>query len=298
MRYARQVLAAADASADLARRMQLVGNFNKLARARQQGFYADAAAQMAMSQQNALATREALVRALGLDEKQAQMLTLPERLPDLPASPLSPEQVAQQASQLRLDTQLSAAQLQASMRQKSSKVLSSWTDIELSFIRSTDVERADGHRTISRGPELELRLPLFDSGSLQRQAMNAQVLVALNQHEATLRAAGSHLREAYGAYRTHFDIAKHYRDEIVPIRKLINDENVLRYNGMLIGVFELLADTREQIGSVIAAINAQQQFWLADAALQASIIGKPMAAGSMEMSAGSPSAAKSSAADH
>ena len=46
------------------------------------------------------------------------------------------------------------------------------------------------------------------------------------------------------------------------------DENLLRYNGMLIGVFELLADNREQISSVIAAINAQQQFWLADAALE------------------------------
>ena len=62
----------------------------------------------------------------------------------------------------------------------------------------------------------------------------------------------------------------------MPLRKLIADENVLRYNGMLIGVFELLADSRDQIASVIASINAQQQFWLADAALQSSILGKPM----------------------
>ena len=47
------------------------------------------------------------------------------------------------------------------------------------------------------------------------------------------------------------------------------------YNGMLIGVFELLADTRDQVGSVIAAITAEQQFWLADAMLQATLIGKP-----------------------
>jgi outer membrane protein TolC len=50
---------------------------------------------------------------------------------------------------------------------------------------------------------------------------------------------------------------------------------VLRYNGMLIGVFELLAETREQIAAVIAAIDAQQQFWLADAALSSTLIGKP-----------------------
>jgi len=50
---------------------------------------------------------------------------------------------------------------------------------------------------------------------------------------------------------------------------------VLRYNGMLIGVFELLAEARDQISSVTNAINAQQQFWLADAALAASVMGKP-----------------------
>ncbi|RYE54785.1 MAG: transporter, partial [Hyphomicrobiales bacterium] len=74
-----------------------------------------------------------------------------------------------------------------------------------------------------------------------------------------------------------YDIARHYRDEIVPLRQSMADENVLRYNGMLIGVFELLAEARDQISSVTNAINAQQQFWLADAALAASVIGKPSA---------------------
>ena len=72
-------------------------------------------------------------------------------------------------------------------------------------------------------------------------------------------------------------MARHYRDEIVPLRKTIAEENVLRYNGMLIGVFELLADNRTQINSVLGAINAYQLFWLADAALAASMTGKPTA---------------------
>lgn len=66
-----------------------------------------------------------------------------------------------------------------------------------------------------------------------------------------------------------------YRDEVLPLRKVISDENQLRYNGMLIGVFELLADYRDQVETVIAAIDAEQQFWLADAAMQASLIGRP-----------------------
>ena len=62
---------------------------------------------------------------------------------------------------------------------------------------------------------------------------------------------------------------------MLPLRKVIADENQLRYNGMLIGVFELMADARDQVSTVMAAIDADQQFWLADAALQASVIGRP-----------------------
>jgi outer membrane protein TolC len=91
--------------------------------------------------------------------------------------------------------------------------------------------------------------------------------------------ARSQLREAYHAYRSSHDIARHYRDEIVPLRKHIAEENLYRYNGMLIGVFELLADARTQIHSVIGAIQAQRDFWLADAALQAALIGQPVAIG-------------------
>jgi outer membrane protein TolC len=110
---------------------------------------------------------------------------------------------------------------------------------------------------------------------MQRDGWNARTLAAANQLEATVRAAGSSLRESYSAYRTSFDVAKHYRDEVLPVRRVISEENQLRYNGMLIGVFELLADARDQVGTVTAAIDAQQQFWLADAALQASLIGRP-----------------------
>ena len=70
-------------------------------------------------------------------------------------------------------------------------------------------------------------------------------------------------------------MARHYRDEVVPVRKVIAEENQLRYNGMLISVFELLSDARDQVGAVTAALDTQQQFWLADAALQASVIGRP-----------------------
>src|SRR6185369_4803171 len=76
--YSEQVKAAADASAELARRMQAVGNFSKLQRAREQSFSAEAVVQLARSRQAARSTREALVRALGLSDAQAVALRLPD----------------------------------------------------------------------------------------------------------------------------------------------------------------------------------------------------------------------------
>ena len=279
--YAQQVSDSAEASAELARRMLAVGNFNKLQRARQQAFYADAAAQLAIASHAATASREVLVRLLGLTDAQAQQLQLPTRLPDIPAAARTGEDVSSAASRSRLDIKMAQAAVNATAAAQGLNAITSFTDIELSVIRNTRVEQPDGHRAHGRGFEVAVRLPVFDWGGLQRDAMSAQMLAAANRLEATMRAAGSNLRESYSAYRTTYDIAKHYRDEVVPLRKLIADENVLRYNGMIIGVFELLADSRDQIASVIAAITAQQQFWLADAALQSSIMGKPMMMQSM-----------------
>ena len=265
--YAKQVFDAAEASAELAKRMQAVGNFTKLQRARQQSFYADAATQLATAQHQATASKEALVRALVLTEQQATFMKLPDRLPNLPTQPRSPDAVSQAANKGRLDIQLAQTQLNAAAKAQGLNQITSMVDIELGIGRESPTPRSSY--------EISVKLPLFDSGGLRRDAMNAQTLAAANQLEATVRNAGSHLRESYSAYRTAWDIANHYRQEVLPLRQLIADETLLQYNGMFIGVFDLLAESRNQISGVMAALAAEQQFWLADAALQAAQIGRP-----------------------
>lgn len=290
--YAKQVYENAEAGAELARRLEAVGNFNKLARARQQTFYADAATRLSAAHQQEISTREELIRLLGLDDKQAAQLRLPDRLPDLPKQARQPAEVAKAASKGRLDIQLAQSALNVSAKAQGLETINSFTDIELGVRRDTVFDNGSGSKSNPRGYEIDLRLPIFDWGSMRRDAMSAQTLAAANQLEAVTRAAGSHLRESYSAYRTAYDIARHHRDEVVPLRKAIADENLLRYNGMLIGVFELLADSRDQVSTVMAAINAEQQFWLADANLQASLVGRPTG-----MSIASPAAAQSGGAE-
>jgi len=270
--YAQQVKATADASAEIARRMQAVGNFSKLQRAREQAFAADAVAQLARAMQARQSSREVLVRALGLSGQQAESLKLPDRLPDLPAVPRDESTVAQTALGQRLDVRLARANLDFIAREQGLTTVTSFVnafDVGVKQDKETGLSR-------QRGYDLSVPLPIFDFGDAARSRAQSTYMAAFYRTAQLTVDAGSQVRESYGAYRTAYDISKHYRDEIVPLRKTIAEENVLRYNGMLIGVFELLADSREQIGSVIQAIDAQRDFWLADAALQAALIGRPM----------------------
>ena len=280
--YFQQVKATADASAELARRMQAVGNFSKLQRAREQAFAADAVARLARANQSARSSREALIRALGLNEQQAAALKLPDRLPDLPVAPKDEATVAAIAMDQRLDVRMARGNLEFVARELGlTRITSVVNALEVGVVRKSETGLAP-----QKGFHLSVALPLFDFGDARRTRAQATYMAAFNGAAQLAVDASSQVRENYGAYRTAYDVAKHYRDEIVPLRRSIAEENILRYNGMLIGVFELLADSREQIASVVQAIEAQRDFWVADAALQATLIGKPIAAASMEAGGG------------
>lgn len=287
--YAEKAMRAAEAASELARRMAEVGNFSKLQQMREQAFYADAAAQLARARLAAAAEREQLARMLGAPSPAA--FVLPDRLPELPIAPLD-ERVAEQAAMdRRLDVQL--ARLQAEGMAKSlglTKATRFVNVFEAGYVNESETgeSRKDGY-------EIELELPIFDFGEVRIARAELLYKQAVARTAETGLAARSEVREAWAGYATAYALARHYRDEIVPLRKRIAEENLLRYNGMLIGVFELLADTREQLASLQAAIDAQRDHWLAESALQAALAGKSAGGGS-RMSMTTPRAAAAPAA--
>lgn len=284
LRYAEQVHHAAQAGAELARRMQAAGNFSRLQRAREQAYSAQAAAQLARARLAAQSTREELVRTLGLDDAQAAALRLPERLPDLPAAARDEASVFDVGLDQRLDLRLARAELDLLARQQGlTRVTSVVNGLHAAGVRNSETGEAP-----QKGYELEFEVPIFDAGDAARAGSQARYMAALNRTTQLAVEASSQLRESYAGYRTAYDLARHYRDEMVPLQKAIAEENVLRYNGMLIGVFELLAGTREQIGTVMQAIDAQRDFWLADAALRSALIGRPAGSVALESPAAAP----------
>ncbi|MDF3035202.1 MAG: TolC family protein, partial [Paucimonas sp.] len=267
LRYLTKVKTSAEAGAELAQQMAQVGNFSKLQAARQQVFYADTLAQLARSQREAVAAREHLARLLGVSGKDAEFI-LPERLPDLPASPAEPNDLEAEALEQRLDVQLARRELDAQARALGLTQATSFINV----LEGGYSNRSEAGEARANGYEVSLEIPIFDWSSRPRKAQSLYDAASHRMRETAVRAR-SEVRESYQAYRTAYDLARHYRDEIVPLRKKISDEVALRYNGMHASVFELLADAREQAASVNAAIEAQRNFWLAETDLHQAVHG-------------------------
>lgn len=279
-RYSAQVMQAAEASAELARRMAQVGNFNKLQQAREQSFYADAALNHTKARQAQLSARERLTRLLGLWGAQASY-RLPERLPDVPATPKDLPDIERAAMSQRLDVQGARLLTEQTARSLGLTRTTRFVNVlELGLVRNSSNEAPT-----QKGWEIGFEIPLFDWGGARVAKAEAIYMQAVHRAAETAINARSEVREAYGAYRSAWDVAKHHREEIVPLKQRIAEENVLRYNGMLIGVFELLADARSQIASVNAALDAQRDFWLAQADLDMALVGKPSLAAASAVTA-------------
>lgn len=279
---ARQVLAArermheaAEAGGELARRMARVGNFSRLQQAREIANTQDAAAQLARARLNAALEREQLARLMGLWGAQADF-TLPDALPALPAADAlrSGDDAEATALRERLDLRALRRDLDTTAdRSGWAGVGSVFGDIGLSYSRNTATERASGHRETTRGWEVELPLPLFDWGGAATGRARAELQHSAAQLQDAAIRARSEARSHWLRYRTAWDLAHQQQAEVLPLARFMQDEAVLRYNGMFISVWELLAEARRASQAVAAATEAQRDFWLAQTDLQLALTG-------------------------
>jgi outer membrane protein TolC len=264
--YAKQVEASAQASAELAERMRKAGNWSSMDMAREQAYHAQTVADEVHARKAAVSAREKLTRLMGL---QGAQFILPDHLPDLPEAPRELADVEQTAINERLDIQ--AARLDTEHTASTlglSKTTRFINVLDLGAVRDS----AGGTRT--RGYELTLEIPLFDWGSTRVARAEATYMQSVNLLAQAAVNARSEARESYADYRASYDLARHYRDRVLPLRKQISDQTLLRYNGMLMSVFELLADAREQATAVSGYIAALKDYWSAQANLEAALGGR------------------------
>jgi hypothetical protein len=104
--------------------------------------------------------------------------------------------------------------------------------------------------------DLELRLPEppKESRKLTDKEQRAIDLGTINNPGSV--QIRSLARISYGSYLEKLNKARSYKEDILPTQKKISEENLLRYNGMLIDVFHLLEDAENQSKTVIEYIDA------------------------------------------
>ena len=267
--YAAKVKSSAEAGAELAGQMARVGNFSALDQVREQAFNAEAGARLARARQESVAASERLARALGLADGPPAF-RLPERLPDLPKARRDPGPLESTALRERLDVQAAVRDAEALATSLGLTNATRYVDV----IRLGAEHNSASGQPPQEGWELGVRLPVFDFGDARAARARYLYMQAVDRAAQIAVNARSEVRVAYAAYRTAFEVAAQYRDEIVPLRRKISDESLLRYNGMLLSVFELLADAREQAASVDGYIRALRDFWFSESDLQMALTGQ------------------------
>lgn len=294
--FLKQAESAAETAAQLAKRLSETGAMNKLDQAREQSFHADVATQLAAAQQRALSERERLVRILGVEGADLNF-TLPNQLPALSNHPLRVPQAEQEALNRRIELQVARIELDVLAKSYGLTAATRFVNVlEGGYADKIKDDRQTGEHAHQRGFTVTFEIPIFDFGETRVREAEQTYMQAVNKLAEMAMNVRSEARDAYRSYRTSYDIAARYQREILPLRKVISDEMLLRYGAMQIDVFSLLTDARQGIAANVAGVEALRDFWLASTTLHGTIVGgKPATSDSTTLTGMQTSLA---AADH
>ncbi|MEM5473639.1 TolC family protein [Hoeflea sp. AS60] len=285
--YLNQARVAADAASELAQKLGESGALAKSGQAREHAFNAELTGQMAEARLASRLAKEELTRIMGLWGSEVDYY-VPDKLPKLPRGVIRKDRIEQEALENRVDLRVAKLELEAVAKSYGlSNATRFVTDLEIISgveaereieteyeIVSGNLEETKTRKTVVT-PQLELEfvIPIFDSGKARRRKAELGYMQAANQLAEKAVNVRSEARSAYTAYSATHEIARHYLNSVVPLRTTIEEESLLTYNGMISNTFELLADTRAKVGTLLLAINAKREFWLADINLSAAIYG-------------------------
>jgi outer membrane protein TolC len=269
LHYAWQVKDAAQTSAELAHRMQSAGNWNRLDQVRQQSFYTQALQQQSQAQASDATARAELRRLLAVAD-EASPMQLAARLPDLPQHLVEVPGQEQAALQNRIDLQLMRAEMDELARRL--KLTKATRFVNVLDAGPTRVRNGTRNDPYENGYEVSFEVPIFDTGEARARGAEARYAQSVERFAQAALDARADVLEALAQYRATFEMAVRQRDEVMPTRKLIADQDLLRYNASLLSVFDLLADARERIASVNEYIERARDFWIAKSRLDTVLI--------------------------
>lgn len=264
----RLVADGAQSAALLAERQHDAGNVTDLDFARERTAFAQAGLDLAEAERNLALARDDLNELLGLFGEQTNW-RLADELAGLPRAEPDFKGLESRAIRQRLD--LAAARRTTALARRMVSLARSYRATGVLQVGADIHQDPDG--PVVAGPSLAIELPIFD----QRVAYIAGLEARLRQAERQLEAAGVRARAEVRRARARLliarDMVEHYRRSVMPLRDRVLDETQLQYNGMQVGLFQLVAAKREQTEVQSGYIRALAEYWSARAELERAIGG-------------------------
>jgi len=266
--FHKTIAQAAAASFDAVKKLHDAGNLNDLEFATQRAENARAQIELTDAQADADDTRERLTDFMGVNS-DVQWKAV-SRLPDLPATEI--EVRGLEDSAVRQRTDLAIAREQVAIQARTLGLTSQFRFFQSAELGPEAERETDGQWRI--GPKLSIPLPIFDQG----QASTAKAQAQLRQSEQSLIAMELDARSQVRTARKHLLSARAkailYRDEILPTQQEVLRQTQLQYNGMFVGIFQLLQAKRDQIEASSQYIQTLREYWTARVELERAVGGR------------------------
>ena len=260
------IAAAAEASAELARRQHEAGNVSDLDLEVEQARYERAKLDLARSQLDELQARERLLADLGAPD--AMPLALPSQTPPAEGEPERSLDEVETSLPRRIDLSLAQAEVEAARRAVPLARAEVWDELAAGVHRERE---PDGKRTT--GPAATVPIPLFDRGLAGRTRAVATLRRAEQRLHALTVTARSEARTARERLLEARARTEYLRAVVVPRRQRILSLTRLEYNAMLRGPFDLLRARQDLADAEREQLLAIRDYWLARTELEAALSG-------------------------
>lgn len=264
----RQVVRSTRASLEASSRLREAGNITRLELAQQRAQHSRARLNLQRAELMALKERERLHILMGLWGEQVD-LKIPPRLPEVPEESIGAENIEQRAVEASFVLEELRKRIDAegqSLGLTRATALLPEMELGAAYAREDD-----GNRLL--GPLLSLPIPLFDQGQARLRRSHGR----LNQLLATYHQKAVEVRSVARTARDHLELAReraNYSKNVdLPLAEEIVAQSQLQYNGMQIGVFQLLQARQNQIDAGRRYIEDLREYWMARTELEAILQG-------------------------
>lgn len=254
----RDILLAAEASYEMAHRLREAGNITELALLNERALFEETKVAVSAAELTVLESRERLNVLLGLWGAETQW-AVRDPLPAIPQAALKADPLERRAIANSLD--LAAARRGVDLAARSLN-LTNVTSVIPEMEVGVDSER-EGSGIWLVGPLLSFPVPLFDWGQARRAAARAELRRQWKRYTALAVEIRSAVRAALYRLRTVRQRVVYYDEVVLPLREKITHQTQLRYNGMLLGVFQLLQAKQAEIAVRQQYIDVLRDYWIA-----------------------------------